>query len=106
MIRTGWHARAWSDAYFKVLDVAALTLTLTLTLTPTLTLTLSLSLTLTLTKVLDVAARVGSGVGSYGVPPALLDIPISQRKGVANPSRRRTLTAARDHSCRPLFSLP
>ena len=34
MIRTGWHARAWSDAYFKVLDVAA---------------------------------RVGSGVGSYGV---------------------------------------
>ena len=73
MIRTGWHAREWSEAYFKVLDVAA---------------------------------RVGSGVGSYGVPPALLDIPISQRKGVANPSRRRTLTAARDHECRPLFSLP
>ena len=34
MTRTGWHAREWSDAYFKVLDVAA---------------------------------RVGSGVGSYGV---------------------------------------
>ena len=34
MTRTGWHAREWSESYFKVLDVAA---------------------------------RVGTGIGSYGV---------------------------------------
>ena len=42
MTRTGWHAREWSEAYFKVLDVAA---------------------------------RVGSGVGSYGVRHTLPELP-------------------------------